>query len=178
TFDQRLFPGVSFFFTGFYTNRRVEFLDAPFYSNGANNTIATYSVPTTNPYYPTNVPAAVMNAKGGLEISFDLGTQVPPTNHAQEVADRYSFGFNLDLPFSWSGQIYESRSYEASQFYLHLINKNYANLALGNTVSNAGTLGQTFAKPASIPYLNLFCDPRAFVCNSPATLNYISGYRH
>jgi iron complex outermembrane receptor protein len=31
------------------------------------------------------------------------------------------------------------------------------------------------AKPATVPYLNLFCDPRAFQCNSPATLAYISG---
>ncbi|MGH7484478.1 MAG: TonB-dependent receptor domain-containing protein, partial [bacterium] len=35
----------------------------------------------------------------------------------------------------------------------------------------------TWAKPASVPYLNLFCDPTAFQCNSPTTLSYISGIR-
>ncbi len=176
TFDQRLFPGVSFFFSGFYTNREVQFNNAPFYSNGANNATAAFKVPTTNPYYPTGVPASVLSK--GLQVEFDLGTEVPIYNHAHEIADRYSFGLNLDLPFSWTGQIYESRSYESSQYYLHLVNKDYVNLALGNTVSNAETLGQTFAKPDAIPYLNVFCDPRAFNCNSPTTLNYISGFRH
>ena len=57
TFDQRLFPGVSFFFTGFYTNRRVENQEPPFYTNGVPNAINTLTVPTTNPYYPTNAPA-------------------------------------------------------------------------------------------------------------------------
>ena len=174
TFDQRLTSWASVFFTGFYTDRRVEFIDAPFYSNGATNAIASYTVPSSNPYFPTNVPANVQNK---LTINFDLGTQVPTTNHAQEVADRYAFGFNLDLPFSWTGQIYESRSYEASQYFLQLINKNYVNLALGNTLKQTFS-GATFTKPDSVPYLNVFCDPTAHLCNSPATLNYITGFRH
>jgi iron complex outermembrane receptor protein len=33
----------------------------------------------------------------------------------------------------------------------------------------------TWTKPANIPYLNLFCDPRAYTCNSPTTLNYLNG---
>ena len=36
----------------------------------------------------------------------------------------------------------------------------------------------SFTKPANVPYLNLFCDASAFQCNDPATLNYISAYRH
>jgi len=32
----------------------------------------------------------------------------------------------------------------------------------------------TFTKPASVPYLNLFCDPRSIECNSPSTLAYIN----
>jgi iron complex outermembrane receptor protein len=36
-----------------------------------------------------------------------------------------------------------------------------------------------FTKPANVPYLNLFCDPNAFTCNSAATLAYMaSGFRH
>ena len=33
----------------------------------------------------------------------------------------------------------------------------------------------TWTKPANVPYLNLFCDPTAYQCNSPTTLNYLSG---
>ena len=36
----------------------------------------------------------------------------------------------------------------------------------------------TWTKPATIPYLNLFCDPRAFPCNSPSTLKYVTGLRN
>jgi hypothetical protein len=32
-------------------------------------------------------------------------------------------------------------------------------------------------KPASVPYLNLFCDPRIFQCNSGNTLDYVGGTR-
>src|SRR6185369_601887 len=35
----------------------------------------------------------------------------------------------------------------------------------------------TFAKPSSVPYLNLFCDARQFECNSPTTLDYVTGLR-
>lgn len=164
TFDQRLFPGVSFFFTGFYTNRRIENQEQPFYSNGVASESKTLPVPTINPYYPAGAPS-------GLNVSTDLGVYVPTHNDAFEVSDRYSFGFNLDLPFNWTGQIYDSRSYETNQYYLQFVNSNYASNALGNVVNGN-------AKPASIPYLNVFCDPTQFQCNSPATINYITATRH
>jgi hypothetical protein len=34
----------------------------------------------------------------------------------------------------------------------------------------------SFTKPANVPYLNLFCDPNKFTCNSAATLAYISSF--
>ncbi len=155
---------MSFFFTGFYTNRRVENLLPPFYSNGVTSAIATLAVPTINPYYPAGAPA-------GLSVSTDLGYQVPNTLNLYELSERYQFGFNVDLPFGWTGQIYNSRSYEANQYYMHLVNSKYASNALGNVVNGN-------AKPASIPYLNVFCDPTQFKCNSPTTLNYITATRH
>ena len=48
--------------------------------------------------------------------------------------------------------------------------------AVGNTVAASGSYA-SYTKPASIPYLNLFCDPDAFKCNDPATLAYIKGDR-
>jgi iron complex outermembrane receptor protein len=173
TFDQQIFPGVQFFFTGFYTNRRVQELLPPEYSQGVTAELATLTVPTTNPYYPTGAPA-------GLQVSYDFAHEVPPTIPAYELSDRYSFGFNVDLPFGWSGQIYDSRSYETAQYELHYINSNSVNIALGNTVSGSDALGNpvnNVTKAASIPYLNVFCDPTAFQCNSPKTLAYIEGTR-
>jgi iron complex outermembrane recepter protein len=180
TFDQRLFtrdgllPGATFFFTGFYSNRRSQFIGNPTYSNGSSNSRATYTVPASNPYFPTGVPTDVL--ANGLEVSTDLGLEVPIRYSAYEISDRYSFGFNLDLPFNWQGKIYDSRSRENTGYYLQLINKSYAKLALGLTAKENG---KTFAKPDSIPYLNLFCDYTAYTdCNSPTTLAYITGIRH
>jgi len=164
TFDQRLFPGVSFFFTGFYTNRRFENLEPPFYSNGVTSAINTLTVPTINPYYPAGAPT-------GLQVSTDLAYQTPTWLDGYEISARYQFGLNLDLPFGWTGQIYDSRSYEANQYYLKLVNSKYASNALGNVVSGN-------SKPASIPYLNVFCDPTQFECNSATTLKYITATRH
>ena len=164
TFDQRLFPGVSFFFTGFYTNRRVTELTPLVYSDGGTQDIQTFAVPTTNPYYPVGAPA-------GLQVSYDLGKEYPPFVRAFEISSRYQFGFNLDLPYRWTGQIYDSRSYEHDKFIGYGANDKAVSIALGNTVSSV-------TKPASVPYLNLFCDPRAFQCNSQQTIAFIAGERY
>jgi len=164
TVDQRLFPGVSVFFTGFDANRRVTELLPSDYSQGVTNDIKTFSVPTTNPYYPTGAP-------NNLRVSYNFSQEVPPNLPAYEISFRYSGGLNLDLPLSWSGQLYYSYSYETNKYLLTEVNDNAANVALGNTVGGV-------TKPAAIPYLNLFCDPTAFRCNSPQTLAYISGQRY
>ena len=96
TFDQRLFPGVSFFFSGFYANRRVMEKLPSFGGQGLSNYSETVSVPTTNPYYPTGAPP-------GLMVSYNFSREVPPIIPAWDISERYQFGFNLDLPFSWSG---------------------------------------------------------------------------
>jgi iron complex outermembrane receptor protein len=163
TFDQRLAPGISFFATGFYSNRRVEELLPADYSQGVTNDIKTFSVPTINPYYPTNAP-------NNLQVSYDLSKEVPPFIPAFELSYRYQFGLNLDLPFGWTGQIYDSRSSETSQYTLTEVNDNAVNVALGTPTGGV-------TKPAAIPYLNLFCDATQFQCNSPATLAYITAQR-
>ena len=163
TFDQRLLPGVSFFATGFYSNRRVEEILPTFYSNGVTNDIQTFSVPTSNPYYPTGAPA-------NLQVSYNFSHEIPPQIPAYELSDRYQFGLNLDLPFGWTGQIYDFRSNNSLKYELTLVNDNAVNVALGNTAGGV-------TKPGAVPYLNLFCDPTAFRCNSSQTLNYITGQR-
>jgi iron complex outermembrane recepter protein len=165
TFDQRLVRGISFFATGFYSNRRVEELAPAIQGQNVTNTIKTFAVPTINPYYPTNAPT-------NLRVSYDFTRELPPTIPAFELSYRYQFGLNLDLPFSWSGQVYDSRSYESNVYTINTVNDNAVNVALGNTVAGSP------AKPAAIPYINLFCDVTQFQCNAPATLAYIKAQRY
>ncbi len=58
-----------------------------------------------------------------------------------------------------------------------MISVNGVNAALGNTVKGAtyNAAGQAVnaATGQAIPFLNVFCDPFAYQCNSPATLAYI-----
>ncbi|HEX5280567.1 MAG TPA: TonB-dependent receptor plug domain-containing protein [Micropepsaceae bacterium] len=159
TFDQRLLPNVSLFAEGYYTDRRVEEKFPAFGGMGPQNTLISVTVPTTNPYYPAGAPA-------GLHVAYDLAAEFPPSVPAFEVSGRFMGGFNLDLPFAWSGKIYGSHTIEEDQFIRHIVSTAGVNVALGNTAGGV-------TKPANVPYLNVFCDPRAFQCNSPATLAYI-----
>jgi iron complex outermembrane receptor protein len=164
TFDQRLVPGISFFATGFYSNRRVEEIAPAVQGQGVTNLIKTFIVPTLNPYYPTNAPA-------NLRVSYDFARELPPTIPAYELSYRYQFGLNVDLPFGWNGQIFDSRSYESNVYTINTINDNAVNVALGTPTGGV-------TKPAGIPYINLFCDVTQFTCNSPDTLNYIKAQRY
>ncbi len=166
TIDQRLFPGVTFFGTGFYTNRRAQEHLPSFGGQGLGSYLRTWKVPTINPYYPAGAPA-------GLRVSYDLALDVPPIIPAWEISERYQFGVNLDLPFAWNGQIYDSRSFEDVGYIRHYINSDGVNAALGNN----GAQAVDPVTGAAIPFLNLFCDPRAFQCNSPATINFIGNRR-
>ena len=170
TFDQRLLPDVSLFAEGYYTDRRVEEKFPAFGGMGPLNDLITVTVPTTNPYYPAGAPA-------GLRVSYDLAAELPPTVPAFEVSGRFMGGFNLDLPFGWSGKIYGSHTVEEDQFIRHIVSTAAVSAALGATVNGladvSGIVINGITKPANVPYLNLFCDPRAFQCNSPTTLAYI-----
>ena len=164
TFDQRLAPGISFFASGFYSNRRVEEIAPAVQGQGVTNTIKTFVVPTTNPYYPTNAPS-------NLRVSYDFARELPPTIPAFELSYRYEFGLNLDLPGGWNGQLFDSRSYESNVYTINTVNDNAVNVALGTPTGGV-------TKPAGIPYLNLFCDVTQFQCNSPATLAYLQAQRY
>lgn len=173
TFDQNIIPDVQFFADGFYDNRRSTMLtaagpNAP--SPGTNNAFNAVSIPTINPYYPTGAPS-------GLRVSYDIGLEMPVHTAGNELADRFDGGFNIALPFNWTGKIYGSVSEDQEwSTSTDLVNPTQLSAALGWTIPAGPTLA-SFAKPANVPYLNLFCDPTQFTCNSPTTLNYISGYR-
>ena len=176
TLDQKLtndFLGlgpISLFGDAFYSNQRGKQVYPP--ANGeARQVIETnLAVPSTNPHYPIGAPA-------GLLVDYSFALEVPTIVVGGEVAGHYDFGFNFDqLPFNWRGKatysMSDDRNYGDAS---NAINKNNMSAALGNTVAVSGYA--TYTKPASVPYLNVFCDPNAFTCNDPATLNYIVGYR-
>jgi outer membrane receptor protein involved in Fe transport len=177
TIDQRLTKDISFYGEAFYSNRRAKFLVPNFQGPGANNALTLIAVPTFNPYYPTG------GAPTNLRVSYDIGIEAPAQVDAYEVAARYQMGLNIALPAGWESQVFYSETYDSSYNHVsHSVNKNAVSAALGwtiNPVAPSGTAPSfgTWTKPANIPYLNLFCDPNSFQCNSDTTLNYVSGYR-
>jgi len=174
TVDQRLLPNVSFFGEGFYSNRRAEYLNPANLSPSSGNDLLV-QVPTINPYYPTGAP-------NNLRVNYNISIEEPSFTSASELADRYLFGLNLTLPMNWEGKVYYSESFDNTKDHVNAVNPNAVSAALGWTMPALAGIGTapgigTWTRPATVPYLNLFCDPFAFQCNSPATLNYITGTR-
>jgi len=172
TFDQNVMAGVQLFADGFYDNRRSIILNAagPNSPAPAQNNAFTVAIPTTNPFYPIGAPA-------GIRVSYDLGLETPVHIAGNEIAGRYDAGFNIELPFNWTGKIYGSVSSDREYaIETGLVNPGQVSAALGWTMP-ASTVLASFAKPANVPYLNVFCDPTAFTCNNATTLAYIDGFR-
>jgi outer membrane receptor protein involved in Fe transport len=177
TLDQRLTQDISFFFNGFYTNRRSRFLNSTTNNPGGNFSLTQVPVPTLNPYYPTG------GAPTNLRVSYDMSLEMQPMVDGNELASRYHFGLNISLPAGWAGQVYYAQTYDSNyDVAFNNPNKNAVSAALGWTInplapSGTGPSFGTWTKPGFVPYLNLFCDPSTFACNSPTTLNYITSQR-
>jgi iron complex outermembrane receptor protein len=176
TFDQRLTRTISAFGNGFYSNRRAQYRNPSLIGPATTNDLSV-AVPTFNPYYPTG------GAPTNLRVNYNIGFESPSITNAYEVAARYHFGLNIDLPQTWAAIIYMAKTYDENHSVVRgTVNKNAVSAALGWTMpvtSAAGTTPgiATWTKPSAIPYLNLFCDPRAFDCNSDATLGYFNALR-
>ena len=175
TFDQEITPEVGVFAEGFYSNRRAALISPATVTPFNTLSLVTVTVPTNNPYYPIGAPP-------GLRVNYDFARELTPFSNAHEIAERYAGGFNLKLPYDWRGKIFASINQEDDSFDdSDSPNANNISAALGNTVPATPAAGATpsiaaYTKPANVPYLNLFCDPTAFQCNSQATLDYINGY--
>jgi iron complex outermembrane recepter protein len=174
TFDQNVAPGFQFFADGFYSNRRFTILNATGPNSPApaqNNALVGVSVPSVNPFYPVGAPT-------NIRVSYDFGLETPVHVSGGELAQRFDGGFNIDLPFNWTGKIFGVVSDDKeTAIQSGLVNPGQVSAALGWTVP-AGSVLASFAKPANVPYLNLFCDPTQFTCNSPQTIDYITGFRN
>ena len=174
TIDQRLTKDITFYGEGFYSNRRAQLINAANISPSGTNILQAVGVPTFNPYYPTG------GAPTNLRINYNLGLESPPVTNAYELADRYQLGLRIALPYGWSGDVWYSETYDSSFNHVTgVVNRNAASAALGWTIGTTPASGTTpaiatWTKPASVPYLNVFCDPLVYRCNSDATLAYIS----
>ena len=100
-------------------------------------------------------------------------------------AQRYQLGLNIALPADWAMQVYFShtkdKNYNTEDPRRNSLSKSAVSAALGWTIPATAVSGTTpaiatWTKPANVPYLNLFCDPRAYTCNSDATLNYLQRF--
>ena len=175
TIDQQLTKDITFYGSGFYSNRRSKFLNPSNLNPGSNNDLSV-AVPTSNPYYPTGAPT-------NLRVNYNMSIESPSVTNAYELTDRYQFGLHFALPFGWNGDLYMSETNDANFHHVTgTINRSAVSAALGWTIpasvgqGTAPALG-TWTKPGTVPYLNLFCDATQFQCNSPTTLAYIGGVR-
>src|SRR5712671_5166229 len=171
TVDQRLTKNISFYGEGLYGMRRAQVLNQE-----NNNQLNSIGVPTWNPYYPTG------GAPTNLRVAYHMSIESPSRSSAYELSTRYLGGLNIDLPHEWAAQVYYSETRDANALNLiGRVSKAAVSAALGWTLAAQPASGTkpgvaSFAKPATVPYLNLFCDPRTIQCNSPTTLGYINFY--
>ncbi len=177
TVDQRLTSTISFYGSGFYSNRRGHFLNPASTGVSGSNLLFNIAVPTFNPYYPTG------GAPTNLRINYNLGLESPGVTSFYELAQRYQLGLNITLPAGWNGRVWYAMSNEQNFNNTRgASNKAAVSAALGWTIGTTAATGSTpaiatWTKPASVPYLNLFCDPTVYKCNADAALAYIEGPR-
>ena len=178
TVDQRLTSNISFYGSAFYSNRRSKFLNPSNLSPSATNVLFNVAVPTFNPYYPTG------GAPTNLRANYNIGWESPGITPAHELAQRYQLGLNIALPASWSGRVWYAMTNDQNfSNPSGAVNKNAVSAALGWTIGVTPLAGTTpaigtWTKPANVPYLNLFCDPTAYQCNSATTIAYMQGIRY
>ena len=171
TVDQRLTKNISFYGEGLYGMRRAQVLNQE-----NNNQLGSIGVPTFNPYYPTG------GAPTNLRVAYHMSIESPSRSSAYELSQRYLGGLNIDLPHEWAAQVYYSETRDSNALSLSgRVSKAAVSAALGWTLLATPASGTkpgvaSFAKPATVPYLNLFCDPRTIQCNSPTTLGYVNFY--
>jgi iron complex outermembrane receptor protein len=177
TVDQRLTSTISFYGSGFYSNRRARFLNPANFGPSANSVLFNVAVPTFNPYYPTG------SAPANLRVSYNMGVESPPMTSAYELAQRYQLGLNIALPGGWNGRLWYAMTNDQNFNNTRGgLNKAAVSAALGWTIAATRPAGTTpaiatWTKPVNVPYLNLFCDASAYTCNSDTTIAYIEAIR-
>src|SRR5262245_16706505 len=132
TVDQRLTSNISFYGSGFYSNRRGHFLNPSNLSPSATNIITAVTIPTFNPYYQTGGPT------GGstLRASYNIGWESPSITSFYELAQRYQLGLNIALPGDWSGRVWYAMTADSNfNIVKGTTNKAAVSAALGWTIN-------------------------------------------
>jgi outer membrane receptor protein involved in Fe transport len=175
TIDQRLTNTISFYGSGFYSNRRGRFLNPSNLNPAANNVLFNVGVPTFNPYYPTG------GAPNNLRANYNVGWESPGITTFYELAQRYQLGLSIALPAGWNARVWYAMTNDQNFNSTNgAVNRAAVSAALGWTINPTPAAGSTpgiatWTKPSNIPYLNLLCDPTAYKCNAGSTLAYIQG---
>ena len=137
TFDQRLTRNITAFGEGFYSNRRAQFINPSLIGPATTNDLSV-GIPTWNPYYPTG------GAPNNLRVNYNIGLESPSITSAYEVASRYHFGVNIDLPSNWAAVIYYSMTRDENAHIVRgTVNKNAVSAALGWTLAAVAPSGTT-----------------------------------
>ncbi|HUR58443.1 MAG TPA: Plug domain-containing protein, partial [Opitutaceae bacterium] len=127
TVDQRLTSNISFYGSGFYSNRRGHYLNPSNLSPSATNILSGVGVPTFNPYYPTNAP-------NNLRVNYNIGWESPSITTFYELAQRYQLGLNIALPYDWSGRLWYAQTADSNYNLVRgTTNRNAVSAALGWT---------------------------------------------
>jgi len=112
-----------------------------------------------------------------------MTVEKPSFSQAYELAERYNFGLRIDLPGSWTADIYYSETYDTSFALANAVNKNAVSAALGWTIASVAGTGTapgiaTWTKPATVALPQSVLRPDSFACNSQNTLTYVTAYRN
>lgn len=172
TFEQELFPGIEAFAEGYYSRRDFVMDQWP--------VLATLNVPHVNPYSPcytgpgnthpapTGPLAAACTGGTSLSVATSyLGILGPSTRKGYDMTWNAVGGLRVDLPYDWQGTV------QAGVGHTDLF-QSQRNTP--NATALSQVLGNSAGKPASVDYLNLFCDGYGTDCNSEATLNHFRAY--
>lgn len=165
---QRVTNWLQLFGEGYYSQRDYSI------AQWAATEAPGLEVPDTNPYSPcapgkstANNQGIVCPADGTVTVPYSFINDLGPQNRSGSSRSYAAIaGANITLPLDWKGSV--SLTYSRDYEFAH--NQNVVNGAL----LNAAVTG--VGKPASVPFLNPFCDGTAFACNSPATLASFSAF--
>lgn len=172
TFEQELLWGVELFAEGYYSRRDFEMDQWP--------VLATLNVSHSNPYSPCYtgpgnthpaptgpLAAACTNATALSVATSYLGILGPSTRKGYDMTWNAVGGLRADLPYGWQG---------TAQVGVGHTDLFQSQRNVPNATALSQVLGNSAGKPATVDYLNLFCDGYGTDCNSAATLDYFRAY--
>ena len=182
TVDQRLTSNISFYGSGFYSNRRGHFVNPSNLSPSATNIL---SGPPFRPSIRTTRRAGRPVAARCAPTIISAGkAPASPRSTSWPSATNWASTSRFPASGAAASGTAQTQDAELQSRQRAPSNKNAVSAALGWTIGTiaAGRLhagdrvrGQS---PRTFPISNLVCDPLAYQCNSPNTLAYVQGIRN